>query len=71
MDSSYDLAFRMLAGLNVLVLLVVYAIVSAGKKRDQRIEHKVGVVMMHLGLEESLKKIDEEYGRESGLAPLE
>lgn len=71
MDTSYDLAFRMLAGLNVLVLLVVYAIVSAARKRQERMERKVDLVLLHSGLGEALRQLDEEYGRESGLAPLE
>lgn len=66
-----DQAFRALALLNVLLLLILYAVISAARKRQDRVEHKIDMIGERMGLEERFADLDDETGRRSSFAPLE
>jgi hypothetical protein len=69
---AYDLtpAIRALAFLNVLLLLILYVIINAARKRQERLERKVDLLLLLVGAADKLAEIDQEYGRESGHMPL-
>lgn len=71
--AAYDLTpgFRALALLNVLVLSILFAIVFAARKRQERLERKVDLIGKRAGLEEEFKALDQGSGRKSEFAPLE
>lgn len=65
-----DQAFRALALLNILLLLILYVVISAARKRQERVERKIDLIGERAGLEEEFAALDSGTGRKSAFAPL-
>lgn len=65
-----DYAFRAIVLLDVLLLLILYVIISAARKRQDRVEHKIDLLGERLGLAEKFADLDVGTGRKSAFAPL-
>lgn len=62
---------RAVALLNVLLLLILYVVISSARKRQERVERKIDMIGLRLGLGPQFDDLDDETGRRSSYAPLE
>jgi hypothetical protein len=69
-SDAFDFAFRLLAGMNILLLLILFLAIGGARKRQNRVEKKIDMIGKAAGLSAEFGLLDSSDGRETGLAAL-